>query len=152
MLFKRIIYLSKLPLKLNKFKNASTAAVQEGILLLDFKNYFLEPAIQQSKQVIKLDKENAFPTHFAPSRGIGRPIYSLIPGPKGELLADYVLFEETMKRQRVPWLCYNKMTSEERTIYIKHFKAIEERKLWLVFYINPSLNFWLGKDGQHKKH
>ncbi|CAK5083897.1 unnamed protein product [Meloidogyne enterolobii] len=134
MLFKRIIYLSKSPLKLNKFKNASTAAVQEE-------------AIQQSKQIIKLDKENSFPTHFAPSRGIGRPIYSLIPGPKGELLADYVLFEETMKRQRVPWLCYNKMTSEERTIYIKHFKAIEERKLWLVFLIIPSWNFWLGKRG-----
>nr|CAD2165957.1 unnamed protein product [Meloidogyne enterolobii] len=36
MLFKRIIYLSKLPLKLNKFKNASTAPVPEE-------------AIQQSK-------------------------------------------------------------------------------------------------------
>ncbi|KAL7072679.1 hypothetical protein ACQ4LE_007876 [Meloidogyne hapla] len=120
MLSKRIIYISQSPLKLIKFQNSSSAAVPD----------VEEPAQQQPKQIIKLNKENSFPTHFAPSRGIGRPIYSLIPGPKGELLADYVLFEETMKRQRVPWLCYYKMTSEERTIYIKHFKAIEARKLW----------------------
>lgn len=84
---------------------------------------------ENSKNELQLPRENAFPTHFVKSRGIGRPVYALLPGPKGELLGDYVLFEETMKRQKVPWKCYQKMTSEERTIYIKHYKAVEARKL-----------------------
>ncbi|KAF7634060.1 hypothetical protein Mgra_00006585 [Meloidogyne graminicola] len=123
MLSKRIILVSQLSLRINNFQNVSSVAVADNE----------ESNQKQSKQVRILNRENSFPTHFAPSRGIGRPIYSLIPGPKGELLADYVLFEETMKRQRVPWLNYNKMTSEERTIYLAHYKAIEERKLWLIF-------------------
>jgi hypothetical protein len=77
-----------------------------------------------------LPKENAFPTHFAKSRGIGRPVYALVPGRKGELLADYVLFEESMKRTKVPWLCFTKMTTRECIIYTSHLKAIEARKLF----------------------
>jgi hypothetical protein len=143
MLSKRIIYISQHPLRLIKCalhfsgRNSSFASVPEEKGSLIIKNiliiFLLEISQQKSKQVRIFNKENFFPTHFAPSRGIGRPIYSLIPGPKGELLADYVLFEETMKRQRVPWLCYNKMTGEEKTIYIEHFKAIEARRLWYFF-------------------
>lgn len=77
-----------------------------------------------------LARENAFPSHYVKSRGPGRPVYALVPGQKGELLADYVLFEETMKRVKVPFLCYQRMTSEERTIYVKHMKAVEAKKLW----------------------
>jgi hypothetical protein len=84
-----------------------------------------------NKEVIDLRRENAFPTHFVGSRGMGRPIYALIPGKKGELLTDYVLFEESMKKvNRVPWTCYDQMNCEERTIYTKHLKAVEARKLF----------------------
>lgn len=79
---------------------------------------------------LALKKENAYPIHFAKARGFGSSLYSLVPGKNGKLLADYVLFEESMKKVKVPWICYNKMTSQERTIYIKHLKTVEARELF----------------------
>lgn len=45
------------------------------------------------------------------------------------MLANYVLFEDSMKKCKVSWLNYNAMTSEERTIYLDHYKAVQEKKL-----------------------
>jgi hypothetical protein len=80
-----------------------------------------------------LPKENAFPV-FAKPRGIGKKIFGLVPWKNGEMLADYVLFEESMKRTETPWLDYDGMTREERDIYIAHLNAVKDRKL---SYIDP---------------
>uniref|UniRef100_A0A914I7W0 Uncharacterized protein n=1 Tax=Globodera rostochiensis TaxID=31243 RepID=A0A914I7W0_GLORO len=70
------------------------------------------------------------PTHFAKSRGPGRPVFELVPGRGGELLADYVLFEETMKKTKVTWHCFDKMSGQERRILTAHMRAIRDRKLF----------------------
>lgn len=45
------------------------------------------------------------------------------------MIANYVLFEDSMKKCKVPWLKYSFMTSEERTIYLDHYKAVQGKKL-----------------------
>ncbi|KAL3098433.1 hypothetical protein niasHS_003786 [Heterodera schachtii] len=80
-------------------------------------------------EIARITVEKVLPTHFAKSRGPGRPVFELVPAKGGEILADYVLFEETMKKAKVPWLCFDKMTSQERRILTAHLRAIRDRKL-----------------------
>lgn len=80
-----------------------------------------------------LPKENAFPV-FAKQRGNGRKVFNLVPWKNGEMLADYVLFEESMKLAETKWLDYDGMTRDEKDIYIAHLKAVKDRKL---SYIDP---------------
>lgn len=54
------------------------------------------------------------------------------------MLADYVLFEESIKKAEVKWSKYDAMTSEERDIYIAHLNAVRDRKL---YYIDPKTKF-----------
>uniref|UniRef100_A0A915DPZ4 Large ribosomal subunit protein uL14m n=1 Tax=Ditylenchus dipsaci TaxID=166011 RepID=A0A915DPZ4_9BILA len=75
-----------------------------------------------------LVKENAFPT-FAKLRGPGHKVFSLIPYKEGEMLADYVLFEESMLKSKVSYLKYKAMTRDEKNVYMAHLKAIQLRKL-----------------------
>lgn len=79
-----------------------------------------------------LKKEDAFPV-FALPRGDGK-VFGLVPWKNGEMLADYVLFEESMKRSEIKWQTYDTMTVEERDIYLAHLTAVKNRKL---YYIDP---------------
>jgi len=68
---------------------------------------------------------------FAQPRGPGHKVYSLVPLKKdgSEMLADYVLFEDSMLRSKVPYTNYKVLDSDERAVYVAHLKAIEARKL-----------------------
>lgn len=52
-----------------------------------------------------------------------------MPWKDGEMLADYVLFEDSIKKSEIPWLDYTHLSTDERDIYIAHLKAIEARQL-----------------------
>lgn len=69
---------------------------------------------------------------FAQRRGPGFKVYSLVQWKNNEMIADYVLFEDSMAKCKVPWLSYNGMTSDERSIYLAHYKAVQDRKLSYV--------------------
>uniref|UniRef100_A0A914YYE3 Large ribosomal subunit protein uL14m n=1 Tax=Panagrolaimus superbus TaxID=310955 RepID=A0A914YYE3_9BILA len=84
-----------------------------------------------------LPKENAFPV-FAKPRGNGKKVFGLVPWKNGEMIADYVLFEESMKLAETSWLDYDGMTRDEREIYIAHLNAVKNRKL---SYIDPKTKF-----------
>lgn len=73
-------------------------------------------------------KENAFPT-YAPLRGSGHKVYELVRWRDSEHIANYVLFEDSMHKAKVSWKDYDALTTEEKTIYVEHMKAIHERKL-----------------------
>ncbi|KAK0421382.1 hypothetical protein QR680_015208 [Steinernema hermaphroditum] len=86
---------------------------------------------------LDLPKESAAPLYAKP-RTTGKAVYKTERGKGGELLADYVLFEDSMKRVKVPWKNYDGLTSEERDIYMTHLKAVEEKKLK---YRDPSTGY-----------
>ena len=77
---------------------------------------------------LELPRENSLPK-FAQLRGTGKNIYSLVQWKNGEEIADYVLFEDSFKKCRVPWITFDGMTNEEKTIYIEHIKAVGNKKL-----------------------
>ena len=54
------------------------------------------------------------------------------------MIADYVLFEESMKFAEAPWPDYDSMTKDERAIYMEHLKAVKDRKL---SYIDPKTKY-----------
>jgi hypothetical protein len=80
-----------------------------------------------------LVRENAFPV-YAPRRGTGKPTYALVPGRKGEMLSNYALFLDSIRKAELPWLTYDAMTRDEKAIYMAHIKALEVRKLE---YVDP---------------
>lgn len=55
--------------------------------------------------------------------------YELIEWKNKEMISNYVLFEDSMKKIKVSWSNYNGMTSEEKTIYLNHYYAVQEKKL-----------------------
>ncbi|VDM69234.1 unnamed protein product [Strongylus vulgaris] len=77
---------------------------------------------------ITLKKEDAAPIYYKP-KGEGKTGFELIPYKNGEMIANYVLFEASMNLAKVSWNSYEGLTKKERTIYMAHLKAIEERKL-----------------------
>lgn len=82
--------------------------------------------VPESSSKIILDSDRAAPV-YAPPRGDKK--FGLEPGANGTMLADYVLFEESIQRSKVPWKTYADLTSEERDIYVVHLKSVTERKL-----------------------
>lgn len=84
--------------------------------------------VSTSKGDVRLVKEDAAPVYYKP-KGEGQSGFELVPWKNGEMIANYVLFEASMEKAKVPWNDYKRMTKDERTIYMKHLKAIEERKL-----------------------
>lgn len=68
---------------------------------------------------------------FAPRRGPldGHKVYSLVVGKNNQELADYVLFEDSMAHNKVPWNVYNAMTADEKLVYMAHYAAIQNRQL-----------------------
>jgi len=77
---------------------------------------------------LDLKRENALPI-FAPRRGNGKLTYKLVPGRKGELMAGYTLFVDSIRKCELNWHPYDTMTKAEKTVYISHIKAVEARKL-----------------------
>ncbi|MCP9259798.1 Signal recognition particle receptor subunit beta [Dirofilaria immitis] len=63
-------------------------------------------------------------------------------GEDGKLIANYVLFEDSMAKAKVAWQTYSGMTTEERDIYMAHLKAIRERRL---SYKDPKKHLLRGK-------
>uniref|UniRef100_A0A914BX24 Large ribosomal subunit protein uL14m n=2 Tax=Acrobeloides nanus TaxID=290746 RepID=A0A914BX24_9BILA len=90
-----------------------------------------------SPEELGLKKEDAFSV-FAPSRGLSKKVYGIVPYKDGEMIADYVLFEDSIKKAEVHYNDYVHLTSEERDIYIAHLKAVEARKYeWSVHRTRP---------------
>ena len=54
---------------------------------------------------------------------------STLEGAHGELLADYVTFEVAIAKCALPYTKYEGLTSEERDVYMRHMRSVEERKL-----------------------
>ncbi|KAE9412268.1 hypothetical protein Angca_003805, partial [Angiostrongylus cantonensis] len=84
--------------------------------------------VSTSNGDIHLVKEHAAPMYYKP-KGEGKTGFDLVPWKNGEKIANYVLFEASMTKVKVPWKDYNTLTSDERTIYMAHLKAVEQRKL-----------------------
>ncbi|KAK6738701.1 hypothetical protein RB195_020672 [Necator americanus] len=77
---------------------------------------------------VTLKREDAAPIYYKP-KGEGKTGFALVPYKDGEQIANYVLFEASMDKAKVSWENYDRLTKDERTIYMTHLKAIEERKL-----------------------
>ncbi|EYC38909.1 hypothetical protein Y032_0687g1532 [Ancylostoma ceylanicum] len=77
---------------------------------------------------VTLKKEDAAPIYYKP-KGEGKTGFALVPHKDGEQIANYPLFEASMDKAKVPWQDYERLTKNERTIYMAHLKALEERKL-----------------------
>uniref|UniRef100_A0A7I4Y5J0 CAP10 domain-containing protein n=1 Tax=Haemonchus contortus TaxID=6289 RepID=A0A7I4Y5J0_HAECO len=84
--------------------------------------------VSTSQGDIRLVKEDAAPVYYKP-KGEGKTGFELVPWKDGEQIANYVLFEASMERSKVPWNVYDRMTRDERTIYLAHLKAVQQRKL-----------------------
>ncbi|EGT55775.1 hypothetical protein CAEBREN_08725 [Caenorhabditis brenneri] len=80
-----------------------------------------------TQQGIRLSKSDAAPVYYKP-RSMG-PGYELVEHKKGEMIANYTLFEAAVNKAKVPWVNYDGLTSDERTIHMAHMKAINDRKL-----------------------
>ncbi|EFP07543.1 hypothetical protein CRE_26146 [Caenorhabditis remanei] len=99
-----------------------------------------------TKQGITLSKANAAPIYYKPkSTGPG---YELVEHKKGELLANYTLFEAAVNKAKVPWVNYDGLTSEERTIHMAHMRAINDRKLT---YLDPKTGYTVFTISHHLK-
>lgn len=85
-------------------------------------------ANKEEDVAVELPRENTFPV-FATPRYPGYNVYNLVPSKNNEQLADYVLFEDSIKRAQIPWLIYDKLMRNERTIYMAHARAVQKRKL-----------------------
>uniref|UniRef100_A0A1I7W1I5 28S ribosomal protein S21, mitochondrial n=1 Tax=Loa loa TaxID=7209 RepID=A0A1I7W1I5_LOALO len=94
---------------------------------------------------LKLSREAAAPVYAKP-RGTGKNIYKTEIGEDGQLVANYVLFEDSMAKAKVPWQTYLGMTTEERDIYMAHLKAIRQRRL---SYKDPKKGFLVMTVSQH---
>lgn len=81
-----------------------------------------------SSSFIELSREAAAPIYAKP-RGSGKSVYKTEIGDDGHRVANYVLFEDSMAKAKVPWQFYSAMTAEERDIYMAHLKALRERRL-----------------------
>lgn len=78
---------------------------------------------------IELRKDDARPT-YAQRRSVDiEDAFGVVPWKDGETLANYPLFEASIQRAKVPWTGYNGLTSEERTVYMAHLRAVKLRKL-----------------------
>lgn len=97
-------------------------------------------------QGIKLSKSEAAPVYSKP-RSTG-PGYELVEHKKGEMIANYTLFEAAVNKAKVPWVDYDGLTSEERTIHMAHMKAINDRKLT---YIDPKTGYTVFTISHHLK-
>ena len=85
--------------------------------------------VETKQGVVDLAVDKAAPVYFKP-RGDGRrDAFGVVPWKDGEQLANYPLFEESIQRSKVRWNSYSGLTSEERTIYMTHLRAVEERRL-----------------------
>ncbi|KAK5967499.1 hypothetical protein GCK32_004905 [Trichostrongylus colubriformis] len=97
-----------------------------------------EIVVPTTKGDIRLVKESAAPVYYKP-KGEGKTGFELIPWKNGEQIANYVLFEASMERAKVPWNDYNRMTKDERTIYMAHLKAVQQRALVVAVVVGIAL-------------
>ncbi len=82
-----------------------------------------------TKTGVILDRASAAPV-YAPSVAIDRRrAYKLVKGRHGEQLANFVLYEDAMQKSAVLWTSYEQMTKRERTIYLAHIAAVQQRRL-----------------------
>ncbi|VDK49957.1 unnamed protein product [Gongylonema pulchrum] len=81
-----------------------------------------------SSPPVELSREAAAPIYAKP-RGSGKAVYKTDFDEDGRRVANYVLFEDSMAKAKVPWQAYSGMTAEERDIYMAHLKAVRERRL-----------------------
>jgi len=88
-------------------------------------------SIVQSLDSMEIDEQNdtnVLPI-FSTPRGPGHVTFGLVKWKFGELRADYILFEESMKISKLSWIAYDSLTTEEKSAYVEHMKAIHDRKL-----------------------
>ncbi|RCN43108.1 ribosomal protein L14p/L23e [Ancylostoma caninum] len=87
-----------------------------------------EIVVSTSQGDVTLKKEDAAPIYYKP-KGEGKTGFALVPSKDGEQIANYPLFEASMDKAKVSWENYERLTKDERTIYMAHLNALEDRKL-----------------------
>ncbi|KAM3718060.1 Signal recognition particle receptor subunit beta [Dirofilaria immitis] len=125
---------------------ATTNIANGATVLISAKNETaLSDSVDSKSSFLELSRETAAPI-YAKSRGTGKNIYKTEIGEDGKLIANYVLFEDSMAKAKVAWQTYSGMTTEERDIYMAHLKAIRERRL---SYKDPKKGFLVLTVSQH---
>ncbi|CAB3404918.1 unnamed protein product [Caenorhabditis bovis] len=105
-----------------------------------------DEVVVSPKRGVALSKADAAPVYAEPkSKGDG---FELVEHKKGEMVANYTLFEASINKAKVPWVDYDRLTSEERTIHMAHMKAVNERKL---HYKDPATGYTVFTISQHLK-
>ncbi|CAG9534615.1 unnamed protein product [Cercopithifilaria johnstoni] len=104
-----------------------------------------EEELSDIDSFLNLPHEMAAPI-YAKSRGTGKNIYKTEIGEDGQIIANYVLFEDSMAKAKVAWQTYSEMTAEERDIYMAHLKAVRERRF---SYKDPNKGFPVMTVAQH---
>ncbi|VDL84584.1 unnamed protein product [Nippostrongylus brasiliensis] len=64
----------------------------------------------------------------------------------GEQVANDALFEASMKKSSVPWKDYSRLMKDEKSIYMAHLNAVENRKL---LYKDPTTGYIVFSVSQH---
>ncbi|CAI5441844.1 unnamed protein product [Caenorhabditis angaria] len=103
--------------------------------------------VKTEKLGIELSKTSASPTYYTP-KSPHNDGYELVEHKNGEMIANYTLFEASINKAKVPWINYDNLTSEERTIHMAHMKAINDRKLT---YIDPTTKYTVFTISHHLK-
>lgn len=84
--------------------------------------------VKQDSTAVILNREDAAPVYATP-RTRPSDAYALVSGKGGTQISNYILFEDSIAKCKVKWTAYDALTSEERTIYMAHMRAVEERQL-----------------------
>ncbi|CAD6199083.1 unnamed protein product [Caenorhabditis auriculariae] len=103
-----------------------------------------DDVIVTPRSQIRLSAKEAAPAYYTPRKaGNG---FALEKYKDGEMVANYTLYEAAINKCKVPWNDYNGLTSQERTIYLAHLKAINERKL---SYLDPMTGYVVFTTSHH---
>uniref|UniRef100_A0A0N5AXE0 Large ribosomal subunit protein uL14m n=1 Tax=Syphacia muris TaxID=451379 RepID=A0A0N5AXE0_9BILA len=124
----------------NKSLNSNVATTKASSTNLDASCFGSAKSLATTSEhpdSVQLNPEKAAPV-YAPPRYTGVKVFGTVVGEGGELLADYVLFEESIQRSKVPWVHYTRLSSAERDIYMAHLKAVKQHKLT---YVDPNTGF-----------
>jgi hypothetical protein len=83
--------------------------------------------VEKAPKELRLSREDAAPV-YAPARS-GAKSWQLVKGEGGEMLANYALWDTAIRKTEIPWNDYDLMTSDERTVYMAHSRAVQERRM-----------------------
>uniref|UniRef100_A0A0N5C361 PET domain-containing protein n=1 Tax=Strongyloides papillosus TaxID=174720 RepID=A0A0N5C361_STREA len=104
-----------------------------------------------SKKLQNLDKNKIAPCYVTSKKDDGNIPYELVPYKKDKngrvtMRTSQRLFEDSLKKSEISYEVYEKLSKEERDIYMAHLKAIEDRALT---YKDPKTGYIVMTVSQH---